>query len=230
MKIWPTGLSLAVAFFLSQAVFGQGFVNLNFEQAIIKPDPSSPYYPYAVYASNAIPGWTATGGNLGPNEILYNDLSLGAPCISLSGTNPAPLNGAYSVGLYGGAFFPGNVGVSISQTGMVPVFAQSIQFDAQISSAPGSILLVSLGGQNIPFSAISTGSNYTVYGGDISAFAGQVEPLVFTAPQGNNNFSEIDDIQFSASPIPEPSVLSLFGLCTLLLFWRIKRPGLITGS
>lgn len=41
--------------------FSQGFVNLNFEQAVITPDPSSPYYPNAVYASNAIRGWIATG-------------------------------------------------------------------------------------------------------------------------------------------------------------------------
>ena len=58
----------------------QGFVNLNFENAVITPDPSSPYYPNAVYASSAIPGWTATGF-LSPTEILYNDVSLGDPFV-----------------------------------------------------------------------------------------------------------------------------------------------------
>ncbi len=88
----------------------------------------------------------------------------------------------------------------------------------------GGSLLVSLSGQNIPFSVISTELNYTLYGGNISTFAGQVEQLTFTAPNGNNNFWEIDDIQFSSSPVPEPSELALGAFGTLLLgFRRWKR-------
>jgi len=225
MKLLRIACFVAALFALLRNVSGQGFVNLNFEQATITPDPSSPYYPYAVYASNAIPGWTAIG-ILSP-DIIYNDLSLGATSVSLVGTNdqygPDSLVGAYSIDLYGGVEGPA-AGASISQTGLVPTNALSLRFVASGGGPGGGPLLVTLDGQNIPISAIGTGPDYTMYGGNISAFADQIEQLTFTAPQGNNNYWEIDDIQFSASPIPEPGDLSLFGICLLFLCWRIKRP------
>jgi hypothetical protein len=200
---------------------GQGFVNLNFENATITPDPSGPYYPDAVYASNAIPGWTTTGGFLGPNDIGYNFFSLGSTAITLVGTNAAihAIDGNFGVFLYGGDTAPA---VTLSQTAMLPADAASIFFKAQYSGAPGGILLVSVGGQNIPFSPISTGSDYTLYGGDVSAFAGQSEQLVFSALAGEN-FWNIDDIQFSSTPVPEPNGLCLFSAGVLLLGWRIGR-------
>jgi hypothetical protein len=207
----------------------QGFVNLDFEDAIIVADPSSPYYPNAVYASDAIPGWAVTGNFLGPNEIVYNALSLGAPSVALLGVNsqyiPLPLDGAFSIDLYGGAGPSTNV--SISQMGLVPANAASIRFSAQGVNPPsaGGPLLVSLGGQSISFSAISTGPNYTLYGGNIpSAFAGQNEQLTFLAPtDGGNNYWEIDDIQFSPSSVPEPSVFGLFALGGLFFGLRCWR-------
>ena len=209
-----------------QHVSGQAFVNLNFEQAVIVTDPSVPYYPSGVYASSALPGWT-TIGFLSPNYILYNDLSLGAPSITLCGTNstysPSALKGQFSLDLYGGSVNP-SAGASISQTGLVPANAVSLRFIAQgIPQPAGGPLVVALGGQSIPYSAISTGPNYTEYGGDISAFAGQIAQLTFTAPQGLNNYWELDNIQFSSSPVPEPRVWSLFGLGIVLVGWRVQR-------
>jgi hypothetical protein len=97
---------VAISLTVLQSASGQGFINLDFEDATIVPDPSSPYYPYAVYTSDAIPGWTVTGNYLGPNDIIYNDTSLGAPSVALWGMNSqyslAPLDGAYSIDLYGG--------------------------------------------------------------------------------------------------------------------------------
>jgi hypothetical protein len=200
----------------------QGFVNLNFENAIITPDPSSPYYPNAVYASNAIPGWTATGF-IGPNEILYNSASAGSTSVSILGTNgfPPALDGNFSIYLYGGLTAPA---ASISQTAVVPVSAESILFKAQNDGGVlGGTLLVSLGSQNISFSAISTGSNYTLYGGNIpSAFDNQSEQLMFSALEGGNNFWNIDDIQFSSSPVPEPSVFAL-AVLSGLAFGLVKN-------
>ena len=224
--------SVVISFSLLQTVSGQGFVNLNFEQAIIVTDPSVPYYPYGVYASNALPGWT-TIGFLSPTYILYNDISLGATSITLCGTNspysPSSLDGRFSIDLYGGVEGPAS-GASISQTGLVPTNAVSIRFIAQGLAQPfGGPLLVSLGGQNISYSTISTGPNYTVYGGDISVFAGQIAQLTFNTPQGNNNYWELDDIQFSSLPVPEPSVLSLCGICTFLIYWRMKQPNIELG-
>lgn len=199
------------------------FINLNFESAKIILDSSSPYYPYAANASAALPGWTVVG-LISPNDIFYNDVSLGATSVSLQGTNGIfpSLDGAFSVNLYGGV--PSSpTGASISQTAIVPLNTVSLCFIAQGVGSAGGPLLVSLGGQNIPFSAISTGPNYTTYGGDVSAFAGQVEQLTFAAPQGVNNYWTIDDIQFSTSPVPEPGTCALI-LCGAAAFgmnrWR----------
>jgi MYXO-CTERM domain-containing protein len=207
----------------NQFGFAQGFVNLDFEDAVIIHDPSSGY-PNAVYASDAIPGWTTTGGFLGSNDILYNTPSAGSTSVSILATNghPSALDGNFSVGLYGGGTASS---ASISQTGLVPVSAKSILFVAQGGGAPGAvILLVSLGGQNIPFYALSTVAPYTsVYGGNIPpTFAGQIEQLTFSALEGEN-FWNIDDVQFSSSSVPEPSEFALAALGALLLGFRRRR-------
>ena len=132
---------------LAQSGQTKGFINLNFENATIVPDTSSPFYPSAVYANSALPGWTVSGVTFLPtNEILYNDITLGSTCVSIMGTNgnPAALAGAYSVYLYNG--------VSISQIGNVPANAESLDFIAL--GANESLLTVSLGGARyIPYSS-----------------------------------------------------------------------------
>jgi hypothetical protein len=225
MKIRHISLSSATVLLLLQIASGQGFVNMNFEQAIIVTDPSVPYYPYGVYASDALPGWTAVGF-LSPNYITYNALSLGATSVTLCGTNstysPSALDGRFSIDLYGGTSAEPSA-ASIGQTALVPAGAASIQFIAQGVAQPlGGPLLVSLGGQNISYSAISSGPDYTLYGGNVpSGLVGQVEQLIFsTPPDGGNNYWELDDIQFSSSSVPEPSTLSLFGICILIFYLR----------
>jgi hypothetical protein len=197
----------------------QGFTNLNFESATITPDPSSPYYPNAVYASSALPGWTATGF-IGPNEILYNSASTGATSVSILGVNgfPKALDGQFSIYLYGGVTA---ASASISQTAVVPASSESILFEAQ--GGMGT-LLVSLGGQNVSFQALSTAPNYTLYGGNISpAFSGQSEQLTFSALEGINNAWELDDIQFLTSPVPEPGTVALVGVGAVMVGLRRGR-------
>jgi hypothetical protein len=219
-----TFLTVAVLSQLQNAI-GQNFVDLNFEDAKIVSDPSSPYYPYAVYANNALPGWTVGAGNfLGTSEIIYNDQWLGATSVQLFGTNseysPPPLNGKFSLDLYGGS--TSTAGASISQTGLVPADTAAIQFIASGNPEFGS-LLVSLDGQNISYSVITTGPDYTTYGVNIpSALAGQIETLSFTAAEGGGNNWELDDIQFSSTPVPEPNALSWIPMGALFLCWRRK--------
>jgi len=65
--------------------------------------------------------------------------------------------------------------------------------------APG-LLQVSIGGQTISLTPVSSTSTYTVYGGDISQFAGQTAELRIAAvPTIQDPFANwiIDDIQFS---------------------------------
>jgi|SRR5579859_5885099 len=217
--VWLVVISLA----LLRNASGQGFINLDFEGATIVPDPSSSYYPYAVYASYAIPGWTPSG-YLGPSDVLYNGISLGAPNVSLvNATNPYPsaLDGQYGVFLQGSA----SGSASISQSAVVPTSTESLLFRAQAGpgAASGS-LLVSLGGQPISYSTIALGPDYTLYGGNIpSNLAGQYEQLVFSALTGGGNNWNIDDIQFSPSSVPEPSVLPLLAWGGLLFGLRRSK-------
>jgi hypothetical protein len=209
-------LSLIILSLGTRLAGAQGFVDLNFESANLSAYGAG---PAIVPASNAIPGWTATG-NLSPSEIVYNTLSTGAPSVALLGNNGSfsALDGAYSIDLYGGSS-GSPTGASISQTGLVPANAVSIQFIAQGAGSLGGPLSVSLGGQNISLFTISTGSSYSLYGGNIpSGLAGNSEQLILSAsPDGGNNFWEIDDIRFSSSVVPEPGVAGLLGLGGLLL-------------
>ena|SRR5215472_14356104 len=109
----------------------------------------------------------------------------------------------------------------IAQTGQVPVLAESLQFIADGNLANIANLQVSLGNQDLSLVVISNALNYTVYGADISAFAGQTEQLMFAALNagGGNNW-EIDNIQFSTSPIPEPDTLVLAAMGGLFLISR----------
>jgi hypothetical protein len=179
-----------------------------------------------VSVTNALPGWAA--GTVGISQL------------SQVGFNNSVLNGVYYAGVFllgvnSGSVIEGGFGVSlqatapspnlyvdISQTALVPVGSESILFKAQ----PGSgSLLVTLGGQSIPIIAQSTGSNYTLYGGDISAFAGQTLSLRFTAFQSSPvNSWVLDSIQFSPSPVPEPTAVALVGVgAAALMIARCRR-------
>ena len=207
---------------------GQGsFINLDFERANLSAYGAG---PAVVPATNGIPSWTPVS-ILGTDRVLYNDVFLGAAGVSVFGIDGpfSVIDGAFSVQLYGGGGTP--TGASISQTSLVPVDANSILFKAQGTGSLGGPLLVSLGGENVPFSVISTTPDYTAYGGDVSAFAGQTAQLTFTAPPGVNNYWTLDDIQFSSSSIPEPSSFSLSAIGALLLGWRaLRRPAQRTAQ
>lgn len=212
--------SLTILLFVTRLGFSQGFINLDFESANL-----SAYGAGFVPAPDAIPGWTAYIDGVSQANIFYNELSLGAPAVAVFGTNGFynVIDGAYSIDLYGGSMV--SAGVSISQPGTVPASAKSILFKAE-NNGPlfTGVLLVSLGGQNIPYFSLSTGPNYTLYGGNIpSAFAGQSEQLTFSALQGGNNYWEIDDIQFSPSPVPEPTSLAVAAFGALLFGSRRWR-------
>ena len=191
----------------------QGFINLNFERAKIVTDPS---YPYYAYASNAVPGWTAYLDGIPQSNIFYNEVSFGAAEVSIHDSNGTegfegflPLAGRYSVLLQGtfGSGMPGEPSTAaIGQTGMIPIDMQSLIFWGALVSG----LQVTFDGQPIAFEAIGNGANYTIYGADISAFAGQAGELLFST--SNNGWAMLDNIQFSSNPVPEPGTWSLLAL------------------
>jgi PEP-CTERM motif len=190
----------------------QGFVNLNFEQSVINSGTSG---------TANVSGWTEYNGwsdvnYSGGMTVVYNNQTLDDSGIALEGTDywtPA-IQGKYSILLFGGSIYAENStnGAAIGQTGQIPASAQSITYW-------GSALQVTFDGQPLSFTTISNEPNYTVWGADISAYAGQTGQLLFTAPWPNGG-GLLDNIQFSSSPVPEPSALALFTLGGVLLAWR----------
>jgi hypothetical protein len=193
------------------------FQNLNFELA----NPGQ-YSSISVPVLEALPDWTATIGGVQQVDVGYNAFSTGAPVVSLIGPGFGPIDGSYSV-LLTASFAT----VAISQTSLIPTGTQSLYFEAQ----PGlGALNVLVGNQNIPFAAVGTGPNYTLYGANMSAWAGDIEQLTFAAQEFTSQLNdwELDDISFSSQAVPEPSPLALTGVGTLVfaLYRRYapKRP------
>ncbi len=189
---------------------GQGtFQNLDFESAqLIYVDPP---FNHVIATTNALPGWTAFAGTNQVLTVPYGDQGIYYPVMLFSQTNSGSISGFFSVVLSGGS----SAG-SISQTGLVAADAQSLVFKVGFLDGPFSL---SLGGQSLSFVPISLTPKYTLYGADISAFAGQTATLKFTA----DGVVTFDDIQFSSSAIPEPSAAALFALSTLALAVRRFR-------
>jgi hypothetical protein len=206
---------------VGQAAHGQGtFQNLNFEAARVSGyTPGSP-----IPMSAAMPGWSVTSP--GYTWVAYDGLSLGGAAVSICDSNTmnfTVLQGRFSAFLFGGEYGP----ASISQTGVVPASALSLQMEVGTGWRP-TLFNVSLGAQPINMIPLASYSSYTLYGGDISWFSGQVATLTLTAPtppspQIPPSFFPVDEIVFSPQAIPEPDVRSLFALGGLFLGSRIFR-------
>ena len=199
---------------------GQNFTDLNFESAQIIPASTNTDGSINIATANALPGWNALFGTNQLPLIPYDQSHGGiAPAVSLlGGSQDPPIDGNFDISLHGG---------SIVQTAMVPANAVSLFFDAAFGySQP---FTVSLDGQDLSYSAIANGVNssglsYTVYGGDISAYAGQIETLTFSTGAGSSG-GILDNIQFSPTPVPEPSTipLSCLSIGILILFPIVRR-------
>ena len=179
------------------------FVNLDFEH------PNLPLIDDGfgrVPITNALPGWNGYINGSGVGSVFYNAISLGAPAISLhtTGSIEPILEGSYTVLLQpnfpGATFIP-----ALAQVGIVPGSAQSVRF----YGGPGFYSLY-FSGQQIPLVNLASTANYTIFGGDISAFANQPGELRI---QGGGL---VDNIFFSDQRIPEPSTFAIlaFGLAS----------------
>ncbi len=208
-------LLIIVAFPATMTVhaLGQGtFQNLDFEAAQLVPVPTDPNG--SVQFVPAFPGWTGYIGGQAQTTTLPNGVPIGLP-----GQTPfiailvppgwSSWQGSYAVG-FGAANSSGDfIPVALAQTGTVPAQARSLQFLALYAPA------VFLGGQQLASVRLGSGpSTSTLFGVDISGYAGQTAELRFQPGLG---IDYLDAIQFSSQAIPEPSALALFGLGILLL-------------
>ncbi|MCW5553118.1 MAG: PEP-CTERM sorting domain-containing protein [Verrucomicrobiae bacterium] len=213
-------LAAAVWLALFTLAHGQGaFQNLDFENGVFVPSGGS---SFLVEAESALPGWTAFVGTNQLTEVLHNTGTISSLAqIAIYGPDEPQaglFHGQYYVILRGGEDpfgGPGTVGAALAQTGTIPGSAQSIQF----FFASGGISLF-FAGQQIPLSVLGSAPTGDIYGGDVSAFAGQTGELRFRG----DGF--LDNIQFSSEPVPEPGTVVLFTLGALLLggrfLWRRK--------
>lgn len=210
---------------------GQGaFQNLGFEDTTVTAvlvNPLSGSYRYIA----TLPGWTwsPVGNflNADPSAVSFNDIALDAPAVTLHGTDSPfepVLSGNYTLLLQGGTSFipPQEGGASIFQTGQIPLDAKSLTY------LGGAGLQVSFNGQSLWPIALESTPSYTEWGVNISPYAGQSGELRFAVPWQDGSL--LDGIQFSSTPIPEPSVvpLSLLGFVLFRAFtpWasRSRRP------
>ena len=214
---------ISILLVLVQSGHAQGFVNLDFEDAVITQDSN----PHEVNASDAIPAWTAYINGVPQTDIIYDTINLDSAGISIHDTSTdyfPPLQGNYSIFLQGDnnadpINYPAfTKSASIGQYGQVSPIAKSMTFY-------GYNLVrfqLTFNGINIPYYPVGSEANYTIYGADISADAGQTGQLVFTALYNGGGI--LDNIQFSQSSVPEPSEFALVTMGTLLLsFCRRRR-------
>jgi hypothetical protein len=212
MRRITTILAVAATFIIS--AHGQGFLNLNFESAYNLPYPTNEV-PLSVSATNALPDWTAYNGSPPIGSILTsfyyvsNNFPGSSSPVELEGGSLA-LSGDFSIGLYGSSY--------ISQTGLVPTNAESLEFEA----SSYAFLTVTLGGQNLSYSILSKNADYFVFGANVpAALDGQMETLTFGVQQA---VTELDNIEFSTLPVPEPGESALCGVGAILfLFGRRKK-------
>jgi hypothetical protein len=198
----------------------QGFINRGFESTTI----SIVHYPGGDRYFATLPRWSYSGVSSegGPGTVNYNTVALDAPAVTLQGTDSlfAPaIQGSYSVLLQGGTTAGGMVygtnGASVFQTGQIPASSLSLIY------LGGGAVQVSFNGQALPHVALSSTANYTMWGADVSAYAGQSGELRFTAPWLTTGI--LDGIQFSSTAIPEPSAFALLTLGLLCLFVRASQ-------
>lgn len=245
-KIIVIGLVVfAVALLAPQNVQAQGFTNLDFESATIGQTGGSD-----VQFNQALPGWTGTVGGVQQTVALYNTLYLdtaGIAIIDHNWTNSAGYNngGGYPPisgliqGNYTAILMSGNTSganpqpadTTLSQTSLVPIGIQSLQFKAYKAFDSQGSFAVTLGGQTLYLTTLGTGADYTLYGANVSQWAGQTAQLAFTVfaenPHVDDEYLYLDAIQFSTQSIPEPSEFALVAFGALLLGFHRWRNSLL---
>ena len=194
------------------------FQNLDFESARTPLVANDPLGYGRVPITDALPGWRGYVGTNAQALVLNNLAFLSSAGVGLAG--PGEWHGAlFPRNIIGGSYSaflqtgpdvaqgpPLTFYSSLGQVGLVPLSAMSLQLRID-AYGPFS---VSLGGQPLALVPLQTAPGSTLYGADISSFAGQTTDLritsdVWLGPAGLSHLW-LDSIVFSPVAVPEPSV------------------------
>ena len=225
--------SLLVHLGCTSLLLAQDFRNLDFEDANVPDLPVNQSGWASV--TDALPSWTAYIGTNIQTSVAHNGVTLGNANVGVLGPDylsPAfgpeirALEGLYTAVLQdGGTPNQGAQPASIAQTGLIPSWAKSVQFEGTLQLGGPTFkdnLAVMVGGQNEAI--VPLGNNF--YTCDVSAFAGLEEELRFTMVTNYGHaLILLDAITFSPTAIPEPSALCLLilGIAGLICWPRTRR-------
>lgn len=209
---------------------GQGtFQNLGFEAVNISPLNQTGFFPF----NDVFPAWVGYIGTNQTPQAFYNSISFGAALSSIIGpyTSTLGLSNYVISGQFTAVIAAGEdqilndsheiVSAAIGQSGTVPLTAKSLTFRIGPVSRV-SDLHVTFNGFEIPIYLLASQTNFDLYGGDISAFAGATGELRFTSRPLSSPLSKnyLDDVSFSNQTIPEPGVVGWVVLGAVLYVWR----------
>ncbi len=204
------------------------FQNLGFESGTLVSVPGQPgFYQFA----DAFPGWTGYVAGIQEFLISYDNIPMSTAGFSILDRGYlgpiGVIDGNLTAFLMSGVAGVGEqADTTLAQTGLVPVGSQTLLFKAYFT-APLNYIDVTLGGQPLSLIPVQAGANYTLYGADVHAWAGQTAELAFTALYPHPHTGQIplylDSIEFSNQSVPEPRVCGLSAIGALLLGWRALR-------
>ena len=215
----------------------QNFVDLDFDQVQL-PAPGPGFPPQTLPWDEGAPGWGhSDGDSTGYVYYLLSHAGYSQYYVLMSAPF-GPASGPYGLGMRSGTFYEqeprgGFVEAFLSQTGRLGAAVTSVNL---LTSSDQFVL--SLNGQAIDMRPVGLDPASPTYAedvltyvgewtGDVSGFAGQVVELKITDLLDPSNFSPlvVDEIQFL--PVPEASMVALFGLGLLTLLgaaqWRPTR-------
>jgi hypothetical protein len=185
---------------------------LDFEQAkiVLVNNP-----PALIWETNAYPGWTVLANGVPVNQVQLDSVLFNGVGIEDSAGELPPLEGRFSA-LFGLT----SSQMAIAQSGTIPAGSDSLTFEAL------GVFSVSFAGHPLPIEVLGNLPSYgTIYGVDISAYAGQYGQLMFQiGPFTSGGLNMLDDVAFSPQSIPEPGTISMLGLGTFILgMWRSRK-------
>lgn len=209
---------LVLAAATATSVQSQTFTNLDFEAAVV----TSSIPPFGLLDWNlAAPGWGhSTGADIVYQGITHVGINQWFLLVDSANQPGGPLSGNYSMRFASGhessSLSSPWINAYLSQVGVIPTDARSLTL---MANGP---LAVSINGAVAPLISLG-GSSFAV---DVSPYSGATAEIRFT----NTSLQffdavNLDAVEFSASPVPEPAtwLLLCMGAIGASAFRRARR-------